>query len=351
MIRLLLVTLCLLSTSAFAQTRLDSLLEAEYQAGHFNGAVLVVKDGKVAAQRNKGYANFQFAVPITNDTRFPIASMTKTFTALLVLQLYEKGLLQLDDKAARYLPDLPASCQAISLRDLLTHYSGLKNEPLQAYKAKYTPAEYSKQFVVAQEAGKAPAFNYNNVDYVLLTRVIEAVSKKSYAKLLQDNIFTPLGMSYSGLVRESVITPFLANGYHNYTFGAGKKTDTLFADSPSYLSNYAGAGALYSTPEDLAKLVAALHSHRLISTKTTAAFLLKPQQPTYIDGIRGYPTLGFYYNDKTFAQPMLERRGSINGFNSVLLTNKQFTKAVIILTNTDTADLEALGDKVYTALQ
>lgn len=351
MIRLLLAALCLLSTGAFAQTRLDSLLEAEYQAGHFNGAVLVVRNGKVAAQVNKGYANFPFAVPITNDTRFPIASMTKTFTALLVLQLHEHGLLRLDDKAAAYLPELPAACQTITIRDLLTHHSGLKNEPLAAYQAKYSSAEYSKKFVVAHEHRKAPAFHYNNVDYVLLTRIVEAAARKSYAQLLQDHIFGPLGMAHSGLVRESAITPLLANGYHNYSFGAGKKNDTLFADSPGYLSNYAGAGALYATPHDLAKLVAALHSHRLLSAKATAAFLIKPQTPTYIEGIRGYPTLGFYYNDKTFARPILERRGSINGFNSVLLTDTQFTKAVIILTNTDTADLEVLADKVYATLR
>ncbi|WP_045687043.1 serine hydrolase domain-containing protein [Hymenobacter sp. AT01-02] len=353
MSRLLLIfLLCALAGGAFAQSTVEGVLEAAYQAGHFNGSALVVQEGKVVGRVSKGYANLQFAVPITASTRFPIASMTKTFTTILVLQLMEKSLLQLDDKAAQYVPDLPASCQNITLRELLTHHSGLQNEPLLAYKARYSTAEYVKKFVNRPEQTKEPGFNYNNVDYVLLTRVLEVVTHKSYAALLQERIFTPLELHDSGVVREATITPNLAYGYHNYTFGAGHKTDTLFNDSPVYLSNYAGAGAMYSTPEDVYKLVQGLKSHRLLSRKTTAAYLIKPQDPTYIDGIRGYPTLGFYFNDRTFPNtPLLERRGSINGFNSALLMDSSFRKVVILLTNTDTGDMEVLGDQLYRQLQ
>jgi CubicO group peptidase (beta-lactamase class C family) len=345
--RFLLVLCIVISNGAFAQNTFATILEKEYQAGHFNGAALVVQHGKVVARVNRGFANMQFAVPVSNSTRFPIASMTKTFTAILILQLVEKGQLRLEDNAARYVPDLPADCQHIPIKDLLTHYSGLQNEPIPAYKAQYSTTEYVKKYVVKKEPQEAPAFHYTNVDYVLLTRIAEVVAKKPFARLLQDNILTPLGMHDSGIIKESVVTPALAYGYHNYTFGAGTKADTLLNDSPWYLSNYAGAGAMYSTPEDIYKLVQGLKSHRLLSAKTTAAFLTKPQQPVYMEGIRGYPTLGLYYNDKTFARPLLERRGSINGFNSALLTDLQFDNVVILLTNTDTADLELLGDKLY----
>ncbi|GAB3303991.1 hypothetical protein GCM10027348_32470 [Hymenobacter tenuis] len=340
----------LVPPAAVAQSRLESILEAEYQAGHFNGAALVVRQGQVVARVNWGTANRQFAVPISNSTRFPIASLTKTFTAVLVLQLVEKGQLRLEDKASRFVPELPAACQHITVKELLTHYSGLQNEPLLAYQARYSTAEYVKRFVAKREPQKAPGFHYTNADYVLLTRVLEVVTKKPFARLLQEQILTPLGMLDSGVIQEKIVTPDLAYGYHNYTFGAGSKADTLLNDSPTYLSNYAGAGAMYSTPEDVYKLVQALKSHRLLSAKTTAAYLLKPQQPTYIEGIRGYPTLGFYFNDRTFASPLLERRGSINGFNSVLLTDLKFENVIILLTNTDTADLELLGDKLYTEI-
>ena len=351
MIRFLLGLILLLTTPAFAQRPIDKLLQAEYQAGHFNGAVLAVKQGRIVSHVNKGYANLQFQVPITNDTRFPIASMTKLFTAVLALQLVEKGSLQLEDKVSVHVPDLPANCQDITIQQLLTHTSGLKNEPIQAYRAKYSTTEYVKKYVVKDEKNPAASFNYNNVDYVLLTRVLEVVSKKSFVQLVQANIFTPLKMTNSGVLSEAKIIPNLAYGYHNYTFGRGSSKDTLRNDS-RYISNYAGAGAIYSTVTDLYSMVQALRTNTLLSAKTTNTFLIKPQPATaYLDYARGYPTIGFYFNDKTLPEPVLERRGSIDGFNSVLLTDKEFKKIVLILTNTDQGDLEIIGDKIYKALE
>lgn len=337
-----------LTTKTFAQTKIAALTTTEYEAGHFNGTLLAVKNGRVTAQVSRGTANFQFGVPIAADTRFPIASMTKLFTAVLTLQLIEKAQIQLDAPASTYLPDLPAACRTITIRELLTHTSGLKNDPIRAYQAAYSTQEFVKRFVVKDSTQKVPAFNYNNVDYVVLTDVLETVTKKPYAALVQANILAPLHMRDTGVLAESRVIPRLAYGYHNYTFGNGTAKDTLRNDR-RYLSNYAGAGALYSTTADLYKLVQGLQTHALLSAATSEAYLLKPQQATFTEYARGYSTIGFFYNDKALATPLLERRGSIDGFNSVLLTNKDFTKVVIILTNTDQADLEKFGDKIYNA--
>ncbi|MBC6698769.1 serine hydrolase domain-containing protein [Hymenobacter puniceus] len=346
MLRFLFWLLLSLPAAGYAQRTIPRLLDAEYKAGHFNGTVLVAQEGKVVSRVSKGLANLQFAVPISPTTRFPIASMSKTFTAILVLQLCQNGQLRLADKAATYLPELPANCQHITVAELLTHYSGLKNEPLEAYKAAYSPAEYVARFAALRETGKPAGFNYNNVDYVVLTRILEVITKKPFAQLLHDNILGPLRMTNSGVVQAARVIPQLAYGYHNYTFGAGTANDTLQNDLLVHMANYAGAGAIYSTTDDLLKLVLGLRHHTLLSAAGMAA-LLRPQQPAFLDYARGYPTMGFYYNDKTFPQPVLERRGSINGFNSVLLTDPDFRRVVILLTNTDTADLEVLADQVY----
>jgi CubicO group peptidase (beta-lactamase class C family) len=182
----------------------------------------------------------------------------------------------------------------------------------------------------------------------VLTRVLETITKKSFATLVQTHILTPLRMRDSGVLLDSRVIARLAYGYHNYTFGTGSAQDTLRTDQ-RYMANYAGAGALYATALDLYKLVQGLQTHRLLSAHTTQAYLLKPQHPQFIDYTRGYPTVGFFYNDQTAATPVFERRGSIDGYNSVLLTNRDFTKVVIILTNTDQADLEKLGDQVFSA--
>ncbi|WP_233635996.1 serine hydrolase domain-containing protein [Hymenobacter setariae] len=345
---------CLLLILAFptitaAQHPLVRLTQAAHQAGHFNGAVLAARNGRVVAQVQQGDANLQFGVPITAATRFPIASMTKLFTAILTLQLVERGQLQLDTPAATYLPELPATCHAITIRQLLTHTSGLRNEPLQAYQAPYPTQDFVWRFVHLDSTRQAATFTYNNVDYIVLTRVLEVVTKHPYAALVAANIFAPLHMHDSGVVSEARIIPRLAYGYHNYSFGKGHPQDTLRNDR-RYLSNYAGAGALYSTARDLYQLVQGLQAHTLLSAATSEAYLLQPQPGApFLEYARGRSTLGSFFNDQTFATPVLERRGSIEGFNSVLLTSRDFTKVLIVLTNTDQADLEQLGDQLYQA--
>ena len=157
-------------------------------------------------------------------------------------------------------------------------------------------------------------------------------------------------MGNTDVISEDRIIPGLAYGYHNYSFGDGAPNQPLKNDAPLYLSNYAGAGAIYSTAADLLKLVQALREHKLLNPQTTA-LLTTPQQKGFVEYARGTPAVGFYCNDKTFPQPVLERRGSINGFNSVLLTNTAFDRVVILLSNTDDADLEVTGDKLYAELE
>lgn len=348
MLRWLLLCSLAVPLPAIAQHAIAGLVQAAHEVGHFNGTVLAVRQGRVVAQVQQGQANRQFTVPITAATRFPIVSMTKLFTAVLTLQLVEQAQLQLDEPVSKYLPNLPLACRTITIRQLLTHTSGLRNEPIRAYQAPYSATEFVRRFVRPDSTQQAGAFNYNNVDYILLTAVLEALTKQPYAALVQARILTPLHMLDTGVVTEARVIPRLAYGYHNYSFGKGRATDTLRNDR-RYLSNYAGAGALYSTTADLYKLVQGLQAHTLLTAATSAAYLLKPQQATFIDYARGYSTIGFFYNDKTLATPILERRGSIDGFNSVLLTSPDFRKVLLILTNTDQADLEKLGDQLYTA--
>ena len=346
MTRLLLALLVMIASPGFAQRRIDTIINAEFTAGHFSGTVLVAKNGQILSQTHKGYSNLQFAVPMTDTTRLPIASMTKLFTAILTLQLYEKSLLRLDDQVGKFVGGLPADCQNITILQLLTHHSGLKNESAQTYQNPYSTAEFVRRFVAKKDGLPVTVFNYNNIDYILLTRVLEAVSKKTYSDLVQVNILNPIGMARSGVISEDQVVIGLAYGYHNYSFGASTQSTPLKNDLPMYLSNYAGAGSIYSTTRDLFKLIQALKQNKLLTSKTTT-LLTSPQLPGFVEYARGYPTFGFYCNDKTFSRPVLERRGSINGFNSALLTDQSFSQVVILLANTDTCDLELIGDKLY----
>src|SRR5690606_36582126 len=97
----------------------------------FNGVALLLK-GDTIDRAYQGFAKFQFEVAIDQNTRFPIASMSKLFTALAILQLQEQGKLALNDEIGHFISDLPSDCQHITIRDLLVHRSGLENEPIRA---------------------------------------------------------------------------------------------------------------------------------------------------------------------------------------------------------------------------
>ncbi|WP_166924556.1 serine hydrolase domain-containing protein [Flavobacterium poyangense] len=324
-----------------AQNNLQKTITQEYKKGHFNGSILFF-DGKQTQKINKGFSNIQFDVEINNNTRFPIASITKLFTSLAILQLQEKDLIDIKDAVGKFIPELPENCQNISIKDLLTHHSGLENEPIKAVVNKYTIDNYIKEFV-KKSSKDTLKFNYNNVDFILLSKVIEKITKKDFSKSIEDLITKPLKMTNTGFVKESEVIKHLAYGYHNYSFGKGEKNKPLFNDR-RFISNYYGAGALYSTTEDLYKLLIALRNNELISEKSKNNFLLKPQNDEFVDWISGKPTFGFYYDDKA---NVYRRSGNIDGFNSEIITNKDFDKILIILCNTDTADLQNLANNIY----
>lgn len=325
----------------FGQNEIQETINQEYEKGHFNGTVLYV-DGNQTQKINKGYSNFQFDVKIDDKTRFPIASVTKLFTSLAILRLQEDHLINFKDTIGKFIPSLPKNCQGITIRDLIIHHSGLENEPIKAVAAKYSIDDYLKEFV-KKSSNDTLKFNYNNVDFVLLSKIIETVTNKTFSKSIEDLILKPLKLENTGFVSENEIIKNLAYGYHNYSFGEGKKDEPLFNDR-RYLSNYYGAGAIYSTAEDLYKLLLAIKNNKLISEKSKTQFLLKPQTSEYVDWLSGKPTIGFYYDEKL---NVYRRSGSIDGFNSEIIADKNFDKILIILCNTDTADLQSLADKIY----
>jgi len=327
----------------FGQNDIQEIIDQEYEKGHFNGSVLY-SDRKETYKINKGFANMQFDVKIDDKTRFPIASITKLFTSLALLKLQEQGIIDFNSTVGKYLPNLPKNCHAITIKDLLIHHAGLENEPIKAVVNKYSMDDYLKEFVV-KSPNDTLAFKYNNVDFVLLSKIIETVTNKSFSKSIEDLIIKPLKMKNTGFVSEKEIIKNLAYGYYNYSFGEGNKNEPLFNDR-RYISNYYGAGAVYSTTEDLHKLLMAIKGNTLIKEKTKLDFLLKPQTDDYVDWLSGKPTVGLYFDSNA---NVYRRSGSIAGFNAQIIINKSFDKILIMLCNTDTADLLKLANKIFFA--
>jgi len=108
----------------FGQNNIEETINEEFEKGHFNGTVLYF-DGKQTQKISKGFSNIQFNVVIDNKTRFPIASVTKLFTSLAIIQLKEKGLINYNDRIEKFIPSISERCKNITIEDLLIHHSSL----------------------------------------------------------------------------------------------------------------------------------------------------------------------------------------------------------------------------------
>ena len=322
----------LLATTSVAQdigTQADAYLTAWANQGRFSGAVLIAKGDKVLLRKGYGNANFELNVANTPDTVFRIGSITKSFTALSILQLEEKGLLKLSDPVAKYVPELPAAWSEITIHQLLCHKSGIPD----FVNAKAYSDLADSQFVekALKEYADKPlltkpgeVLRYSNSGYILLGRVIEHVTGESYRDYLIANILKPAGMTHTAHDLAVDVVPNRASGYR---FDG----ETLI-NAPHGDSSYPGsAGDLRSTVDDMYRFDRALKSGKLFNNALTAKawtpywhMIAPPPLPIQAD--YGY---GWMIGED-FGHKYVGHGGWVNGFVS------QFTRypdddAVIIL--------------------
>lgn len=309
------------------------LLDSYAQNRQFNGVVLVARDGDVLQRVAYGQADHDWDTPNTTDTRFRIGSLTKPFTATLVMQLVQEGRLRLEGRLGDYLPDLYGDTPAadITLAQLLSHTSGLRDTPgnyddpwwrTEARRA-YAPDAFARAWIPATlEGPPGRAFRYINNGYFLLGLIIERVTGQRYEVNLAERILTPAGMGSSGLYQADARVPRLARGYE--TRADGQRIPARYID-PSV--SYAAAG-LYATVDDLYRFDRALRSDRLLGAPARKAMWTARQQ--------GY---GYGWNIESWplaeggrAEVMLHT-GSVPGYQSVLLRSEHGQAFVVILDN------------------
>ena len=249
------------------QSRFDEYMNATVKLGRFNGYVLVAREGKTIFSKGYGMANFEDDVPVTVQTKFRLASITKSFTALAVMRLQEKGKLSLQDSICKYLSDCPDVWKLVTVRGLLNHTSGIPDyaaapDFMRTISLPLTSDELIAHFK-NQPLQSAPGaqFAYSNSNYILLGRIIEKVSGQPYAAFLRENIFTPLGMKNSGYDDNSTLLKHRAMGYI-------KQTDKIVNARYMDMSNAYAAGGLYSTAEDLLLWNQSLETEKLVSKKS-----------------------------------------------------------------------------------
>lgn len=316
---------------------IDQLMHSRSAAGDFSGTALVAREGHILYQRAFGSANLEWNIPNDLSTKFEIGSMTKQFTALLVLQFVNEGRIQLDGHLSDYLPYYRKDTGSrITVSQLLSHTSGVPNFTSipgflegSASRTTYTVRDFAAKYCSGDlEFEPGSKFAYSNSGYFLLGAILEKVSNESYEQLLHERIFGPLGMKDSGYTHTETILPHRAAGY--------ERSSTGYRNARFYdMSIPFAAGALYSTVGDLFLWDQALYGERLLPARLRD-LLFKPNLENY-----GYgwgilvPKPGSPYAGESI--PM--HGGAIFGFQSVIERIPQHKELIVLLDNTDSPKL------------
>ena len=240
--------------------RIDSILSFYHRMDQFNGNALIEYNGNIICQKSFGLAIAEKQLSNNNMTQFRIGSASKQFTSMLIMQLVKEGKIAVDDPVGKFLPEYIHG--KLTIQQLMTHQSGIPNYTNnEEYLAKtvvkkYSPVELVRLFCSdSLEFEPGTTFHYSNSGYVVLALVIEKITGTSYAAVLKEKIFKPLGMNNSFFGSESPLATNMATGYIN------DQPERAYA-----VENIAGAGGITSTTEDLLRWNQALSSATLMSS-------------------------------------------------------------------------------------
>lgn len=366
-IALLPVILLAIASAAHAASRPvrdSAALKAFYESGlHRNGIVgssLILLDGdRVAFQDDYGLQNLNPRQPVNRNTAWHWASITKTFTAIAIMQLRDRGLLSLDDPVVKYVPEISAvhdvygPVSAITIRQLMSHSAGFRNPTWPWKDASWQPFEPTKwSQIVAMlpytnvEFPPGSRYSYSNLGIVFLGRIIARLSGDPYEAYMYKNILEPLGMYHSYFDR----SPYTLLRYrsHSYDLKDGKLTEDPFNfDTGITRSN----GGLNAPMPDMVRYLRfllgdAAHQQEFdaILKRSSLQEMWKPLLPVPPDpdlpgrsGVRNFVTAGFFIHADGSLR-LVNKAGSQNGFISHFYLDPASRKAYIVVFNTDAQD-------------
>ena len=309
--------------------RLDRLVLDCYPSATEPGtAVLVMVDGEPVLRKGYGMADLEKGVKVTPDTIFRIASITKQFTAIAVLQLVQEGKVSLTDPITKYVPDFDTQGKTITIENLLTHTSGLFSmTALDDFVSQMTrdlkPIEVANLIAGKPlEFEPGSRFKYSNTNYILLGVLIEKISGRTWAENIELSIAKPLGLADTRYCRDDALTPRHARGYDQESSGQWVPMMPVSMTQP-----YA-AGALESTVDDLAKWTQALADGKAVDPKLLER-AWTPYEPTEPPSDYGY---GWFIRTES-GERWIGHNGGMNGFRSAAVWIPEKKVFVAILRN------------------
>jgi len=249
---------------------IDKYFTRRHEWSGFNGNVLFAVKGKIIYQKAFGYRNLKKKEPLQIDDAFQLASVSKTITSTAILQLYDKGLLKLSDSIQQFIPEFPEKYKGITIDYLLSHKSGLfeywhfndkvwrKGTHFLTYKKLFDAIEEKEPGVNYLPGRK---YNYNNLNFVLLARIVEVISKQTFSEYLEENIFLPAKMEQA----------FVFNANDSTTIEQ-KKVIGHYSGSRQYKLEYPdglyGDKGIFASTTDLLRFDQALCNGTLLKDST-----------------------------------------------------------------------------------
>jgi len=306
---------------------IENYFDKKYKYQRFNGTVLIGQKDSILFQKNYGYSNYKSRSLINNNSIFQLASVSKQITAVAILQLYQKGLLNINDSIQKFIPSFPY--KNITIQQLLTHRSGLPNYH---YFYQYIPTTYdtilNNNDVINEMITKKPKayytpnkrYLYSNTGYAILAYIVETVANTSFNKYIHKNIFTPLKM------------------YNSFTYIdilSGKKENTtgyLRRWKPAeynYLDGVMGDKGIFCSAKDLFKWDQGLYTGKIINTDTLKLAFRPLGKPKRFKSNYGF---GWRMYNKDSIK-ILYHAGWWHGYRSLLMRIEQDSTTIIVLRN------------------
>ena len=318
----------------------DAILAKFHAEKGFSGTILLGDKGKIVYMKSIGLDNRASATPIKNQSIYKLASITKTFTATIILQLMDEGRIDLNKTIGFYLPSYTGEAKdRATIHHLLTYSSGIEN--LDQYNEDMYALKYSIDSIIKKYCSGKLVFepgsrmDYKNADYILLGKIIETITGKSFEKTLQEKILNPLKITKSGMLRNADIIPGLVNYYWKDSSGI------IGNDDPYWIENFYASGSMYGNATDLYKFDQALFTGKLLKKETLKLMLTS------------YPELygvaySFWVTKQEFGKStkrVMDRRGSLSGANTAWFHSIDDNKTIIVLSNSNAGDVVELRDK------
>lgn len=299
--------------------KLDVYFDVLEENQKFNGSVAVAQGGEIIYQRTVGFANYETQKKNDIETVFRIGSVSKTFTATLIMKAVEEGKINLDETIQTYFPTIK-NADKITISMLLNHKSGIFNLSADSdYLEWHTQAKSKKELIdliSSYESDSEPgtAFNYSNSNYILLSFLLEKIYKKSFTEILNEKIVEPLNL-------KRTFFRFKINPENNEAYSY-QYNGNWIKSSETDMSIYLGAGGISSTPSDLIVFGEALFNGKIISEKSLE------KMKTLTDGY-GYGLFSIPFYDKV----AFGHTGGIDNFSSNWSYFEQDNTSIAMVSN------------------